>query len=162
MQYLEAKATATQITDLGQFEALVSAWDADREKDVIDRTAFAETIRAWQTSGKSLPLLFEHSTTVVGSVDPHSIYASDEGLVVAGQVDRDTDEGKQAWRMIKAGSAGFSIGYVADSKARKGGGRTITEVDLLEISVTSKPMHPATRALGWKSQRPIRIASFEC
>ncbi len=163
MQHLDLKATIVGADqELGQFEALVSAWDADRELDTIERTAFDKTVLAWQTSGKSLPLLFEHSTTVVGSVDPHSMYASDEGLVVAGEVDRDTDEGKQAWRTIKAGSAGFSIGYLAESTARKGGGRTITEIDLLEISVTSKPMHPATRTLGWKSQPPLQIVSFKC
>jgi hypothetical protein len=51
---------------------------------------------------------------------------------------------------------------LAESKAQPGGGRRIIEVDLLEISVTAKPMHPATRTLGWKSQPPIRIVSFEC
>jgi HK97 family phage prohead protease len=129
---------------------------------VIEKTAFDETIRAWQTSGKSLPLLAEHSTTVVGSIDPHSMYASDDGLVVAGQVDLDTAEGQQAWKMIKRGTAGFSIGFMSESKARRGGGRTITEIDLLEVSITATPVHQSTRALSWKSQPPIRIASFEC
>jgi HK97 family phage prohead protease len=161
MQHVDLKATTIGTdSDLGQFEALVSAWDADREKDTIERTAFDETIRAWQTSGKSLPLLFEHSTTVVGSVDPHSVQATEQGLVVNGQVDRDTDEGKQAWRTIKAGTAGFSIGYVAESKAQRGGGRRITEIDLFEISITSKPMHPSTRSLGWKSQ-PLRASNAD-
>jgi len=51
--------------------------------------------------------------------------------------------------MIKSGVAGFSIGYMAESRPRKGGGRVLTEIDLLEVSITSKPMHPSTRALGW-------------
>jgi HK97 family phage prohead protease len=109
-----------------------------------------------------LPLLFEHSSIVVGSIDPNTMHPTEQGLVVSGEVDRDTDEGKQAWRMIKAGSAGFSIGYMAESRAKRGGGRTITEIDLLEISVTAKPMHPSTRALGWKSRPPLQIATFEC
>ena len=57
----------------------------------------------------------------------------------------------QVWRSIKAGTAGFSIGFMAKSRPRKGGGRILTEIDLLEISATSTPMHPATRALNWKS-----------
>src|SRR5215216_2876963 len=77
--------------------------------------------------------------------------ASDEGLVVAGEVDRDTEEGRRAWSMIKSGVAGFSIGYMAESRPREGGGRELYEIDLLEISATSKPMHRATRALSWKS-----------
>jgi hypothetical protein len=40
---------------------------------------------------------------------------------------------------------------MAESKPRKGGGRILTEVDLIEISVTAKPANAATRALSWKS-----------
>ena len=178
---LDASTTVVD-QELGEFSALVSAWDADREKDVIDRHAFDRTIEAWQRSGKNMPLLFEHSKTVVGSIDPHSMHPTDAGLVVAGEVDRATDEGQQVWRSIKSGTAGFSIGYMSEGRSREGGGRIITEVDLLEISATSTPMHPATRALSWKSAddttrlreqfdgvlserkstAPIRIASFEC
>ncbi|MGI9019757.1 MAG: HK97 family phage prohead protease [Solirubrobacterales bacterium] len=147
---LAAETTVTE-PELGQFEAIASAWEADREGDVIERGAFDKTIAAWRDSGKNLPLLFEHSSTAVGHVDPASMPATDAGLVVAGEIDRTESEGRQAWRTIKAGSAGFSIGYMAEGRPRKGGGRTLTSIDLLEISVTSKPMHPATRALSWKS-----------
>jgi HK97 family phage prohead protease len=152
MEHKTATATAT-ITDqnLGQFVALVSAWQADREKDVISRTAFDTTIEAWQRSGKKLPLLFEHSQIVVGAVDPHSRHATAAGLVVAGEVDRSTDEGRQVWRSIKSGVLGFSIGFMSESRPRPGGGRELTEIDLLEVSATSTPMHPATRALSWKA-----------
>jgi HK97 family phage prohead protease len=143
--------TVTTDQDQGTFTALVSAWEADRENDVILSTAFDRTIEAWQRSGKRLPLLFEHSTTVVGSVDPGSMKATEEGLVVSGEVDRSTAEGEQVWKTIKAGTAGFSIGYVSEDRRRVGGGRELYEIDLLEITATSKPMHPATRALSWKS-----------
>ena len=151
MQHVQLKATTTATDqDLGTFEAIVSAWDADREGDVIDRRAFDKTIAAWRASGKSLPLLFEHSAIVVGAVDPDSIHPTDAGLVVAGEVDRDTDEGRQVWRTIKSGTAGFSIGFMSESRPREGG-RELVEIDLLEVSVTSTPMHPSTRALSWKS-----------
>ena len=71
---------------------------------------------------------------------------TDAGLVVSGEVDRETDEGQQVWRSIKSGVCGFSIGYMSESTPRKGGGRTITEVDLLEITATSTPMNAATKA----------------
>jgi uncharacterized protein len=135
----------------GTFTAIVSAWTEDREQDVIERNAFDGTIAAWRESGKNLPLLFEHSTTVVGAIDPQSMVATEAGLEVAGEVDRSTEEGQAAWRSIKADTAGFSIGYMSEATTREGGGRTITAVDLLEISITSKPMHPATRATSWKS-----------
>lgn len=149
---LSAKTTATDV-ELGQFTALVSAWGEDREGDVIERTAFDETIAAWRASGKNIPLLHEHSDRAIGLVDPHSMHADDEGLIVAGEVDRETDQGRQVWKQIKAGTIGFSIGYMSESRPRKSGGRgrILYEIDLLEISATSTPMHPSARALDWKS-----------
>jgi hypothetical protein len=76
---------------------------------------------------------------------------TDAGLVVEGEVDRETDQGRQVWRSIKSGVTGFSIGYMSESRPRKGGGRTLTEIDLLEISATVRPMHPSARVLDWKS-----------
>ncbi len=136
----------------GTFTAIVSAWTEDREQDVIERNAFDGTIAAWRESGKNLPLLFEHSTTVVGAIDPQSMVAPEAGLEVAGEVDRSTEEGQAAWRSIKADTAGFSIGYMSEATTREGGGRTITAVDLLEISITSKPMHPAPEPRAGRAQ----------
>jgi hypothetical protein len=57
------------------------------------------------------------------------------------------------------------------SRPRKGGGRVLYDIDLLEISITSKPMHAATRVLSSKDgerlehtarTRPIEVVSFEC
>src|SRR5918994_6823059 len=112
MQHLTIKATTTDVdTELGTFTAVVSAWDADRDGDVIEHTAFNRTIAAWRGSGKRLPLLFEHSTKSVGAIDPATMHPSDAGLVVSGEVDRETDEGRQVWRMIKQNTIGFSIGF---------------------------------------------------
>jgi HK97 family phage prohead protease len=152
MEHVMLKAATTSVAEeLGQFEAIVSGWDEDRERDTILPTAFDKTIAAWRASGKNIPLLFEHSTEAVGAIDPHSMRPTEAGLLVAGEVDRDTPKGQQVWSQIKAGTAGFSIGYASKDRPRKGGGRELVEIDLLEISATSKPMHPATRALGWKS-----------
>jgi HK97 family phage prohead protease len=153
-------AAETTVVDqeLGQFEAVVSAWDSDREQDTIAPTAFDKTIAAGQASGKTLPLLFEHTTEAVGHIDPNTMRPTRDGLVAPGQVDRDTDHGTQVWRQIKSGSAGFSIGFAGDSTPQQGGGVRWTYIDLLEISATSTPMHPAARALNWKSthRRPLR------
>jgi hypothetical protein len=79
------------------------------------------------------------------------------GLVVAGEVDRSTDEGRQVWRSIKSGVCGFSIGFMSESQPRPGGGRVLTEVDLIEVSATSTPMHPSTRALSWKTALDVDV-----
>ena len=96
--------------------------------------------------------MLEHSTTVVGALDPVTLHSEDRGLVVSGSVDRESDEGQGVWTAIKSGVASFSIGFLATkSRPREGGGRDLLVIDLLEVSVVTKPMHPATRTLGWKS-----------
>jgi HK97 family phage prohead protease len=153
VQHLTLKATATETDqELGTFTALVSAWSADREKDTIDRRAFDQSIEDWRASGKRLPLLLEHSTTIVGALDPATMRPEERGLVVSGSVDRESDEGQRVWRAIKSNVASFSIGFMATkSRPRRGGGRHLQVIDLLEVSVVSKPAHAATRTLGWKS-----------
>jgi HK97 family phage prohead protease len=149
MRHLSLKATTTMTDqEQGTFEALVSAWAPDRVKDVIERHAFDETIAEWRGSGRQIPLLFEHGSKSVGAIDPFSMRATEEGLVVSGEVDRETDEGKQVWKMIKAGTISFSIGFMSESRPREGGGRIL---DLLEVSATATPTHPSARALSWKS-----------
>jgi HK97 family phage prohead protease len=122
----------------------------------ITRTAFDETISAWRRSAKRLPLLFEHRSVVIGDLDPNKMQATEAGLLVVGEVDRDLEEGKRVWRAIKRGSMGFSIGYMAvqSRPRREGKGRVITEIDLLEVSATVTPMNAGTRTLGWKSLDP--------
>ena len=181
-QHLTLKATTTATdTESGTFSAIVSSWDADRVGDTIDRHAFDQSIADWRASGKHLPLLFEHITTAVGSLDPYTMTTDEQGLHVDGEVDRDTSEGKQVWAQIKRGSIGFSIGFKIDkSRPSKGGGDHLLVVDLLEVSATSTPMHAATKVTDWKSMgyeelrkasldaikgvetRPVRIASFRC
>ena len=160
MEFLEAKATAVD-QEAGTFTAVASAWEADRVDDEIARDGFDATIKAWRGSGKNLPLLWEHGSEAVGFVDPDEMYTDERGLIIGGEVDRETDQGKQAWKMIKNRTAGFSIGFASESRPRKGGGRLITSIDLLEISVTSRPMHPSTRALSWKSAATTGLTEEE-
>ena len=145
------KTTATD-QELGTFTALVSSWSADRVGDVIDRHAFDQSIEDWQASGKQMPLLYEHGHVAIGSLDPDTMVTDEQGLTVAGEVDRSTKEGKQVWAQIKRGSVGFSIGFMTvKSREREGGGSELQVIDLLEVSATSTPMHGATRVTSWKS-----------
>ncbi len=42
---------------------------------------------------------------------------------------------------------------VVKSRPRKGAGRHILEIDLLEVSAVTRPAHAATQALSWKTAR---------
>ncbi len=48
-----------------------------------------------------------------------------------------------------------------ESTPRKSGGRTLVEIDLLEISATSTPMHPSARALSWKTANQYDMSEFD-
>ena len=89
MQHVTLKATTvTTDQELGEFEAIVSAWYADRENDTIDHHAFDGTIEAWQGSGKNLPAVLraQHHG---GRLDRPDEHAYDQGgLIVYGEVDR--------------------------------------------------------------------------
>jgi HK97 family phage prohead protease len=153
------------ITDRGVFEALVSTPAEDREKDMVATGAFATTIAHWKSSGKVIPLAWNHGTApedLVGHVDPAQMHEGPKGLTVGGKVDLDTERGQQVWRLLKSGSLGFSFGYlITDSVDRPGGGRRITGLDLFEISATSVPMNSGTRVISTKSVDDSAIAKRE-
>ncbi|MGZ5308655.1 MAG: HK97 family phage prohead protease, partial [Solirubrobacterales bacterium] len=154
MEYLEAKATATETTDLGEFKALVATYDRDREGDVIVPGAFARTIMEWRDVGRRVPLHWNHlSDEIVGDVDPAEMWEDDDsGLEVSGRIDLDTEQGRKVWKSLKRNRIGFSFGYVVKrSRKRKGGGRDLLELDVFEVSATPSPMNNRTRVLSTKS-----------
>ena len=155
-EHLTLKAVTERITDKGLFTALVSVNTPDRERDTVERGAFAATIERWKQSGKQMPLAIDHSTApedVVGTIDPAEMEETDAGLVVGGKVDLESPRGPAAWKAIKSGAFGFSIGFlIQDSRSRgEGKGRVLTALDLFEISLTATPMVFESRVLTTKS-----------
>jgi HK97 family phage prohead protease len=150
-------AATEPVADLGEFSAIAAAWSVDRERDVIHRGAFTQTIGRWRDSQKKMPLHWDHRgdpENIIGWIDPASMEETDDGLLVKGQLDLEGSElARQAWRLIKQGTVGLSFGYLATKKSdRPGGGRDLFEIDMFETSITPAPMHPDTRILEAKSQ----------
>jgi HK97 family phage prohead protease len=116
--------------------------------------AMVSALRAWTVTGKVVPLHWNHSSdpeNIVGHVDPESVKAVADEVVASGKVDLDTDRGRQVWRLMKSGSIGFSFGYITTASKRADGGRTITALDVFEISATPAPMNADTRVLSTKA-----------
>ncbi|PJF10782.1 phage major capsid protein [Pseudorhodobacter sp. MZDSW-24AT] len=141
---LEFKATLS-VTDAGEITGL--AWpfgSPDRVGDVIEKGAFA--------APASLPMLFAHDQgQVIGVWD--EIAESPEGLTVKGKllVD-DVERAREVRAMIRAGAvSGLSIGFVTRSAKRHAKGRTISALDLHEISVVAVPAHPGAQITSIKS-----------
>jgi HK97 family phage prohead protease len=164
MLHKTVEAATEVTTDLGRFTAVAAVFgNVDRDGDRIIKGAFRDTIQAWQRTGRRVPLHWNHSPDpgdIVGSVEPSSMVETDQGLVVAGQLDLDDNErARKAWRAAKTGSIGLSFGYLV-TKSRKGsdGANELVAVDLFEISMTPAPANPQTRILEMKS---IELADRE-
>jgi HK97 family phage prohead protease len=154
------KARTLVDADKGDFEAVISSEDLDREQDVVLAPAMVKALKAWTKVGKSIPLLWSHSPApedCVGHVDPESARAVAGQVVVSGWIDQSTTRGKEAWRLVKSGVLGFSFGYlILKAKKMPDGTRLISELDVFEVSATATPMQGTTRVLSWKSRNPAR------
>jgi uncharacterized protein len=150
------KAASRVASDRGEFSALAATWSVDRDRDQIIQGAFRQTIERWQSSGKRIPLHWNHSPDpkdIIGYVDPASMREAREGLFVRGKVDLNNSEmARQAWRLMKDNSVSLSFGYLAtDTFKRSDGIQELRELDLFEISLTPAPANADTRILSFKS-----------
>jgi HK97 family phage prohead protease len=101
--------------------------NVDRDGDRIVKGAFAKTIDAWQDTGRTVPLHWNHSADpddVIGYVDPRSMVETDRGLVV-GQLDLENSErARQAWRAMKTAASACPSAISRRGSARPATGRT--------------------------------------
>ncbi|TPJ56749.1 HK97 family phage prohead protease, partial [Mesorhizobium sp. B2-6-7] len=146
MERLEFKAAFTA-DDTGLVEG--KAWDfasEDRTGDMISPAAFAGAI------GKSLPMLFAHDQAqAVGVWD--SIAVDKDGLKVRGKLlVADVARAKEVRALLQAKAVtGLSVGFMTKKAApRKGGGRTISDLDLVEVSLVAVPAHDQARITNVK------------
>ncbi|CAN7500668.1 HK97 family phage prohead protease [Mesorhizobium caraganae] len=142
--------------DTGEIEGL--AWPfatPDRVGDVIEKGAFAN-------AALPLPMLFGHDPDDPVGAWTEATEATDglrlKGRLLVGEVRR-ADEVRS---LVRAGAVrGLSIGFITKkAMPRKGGGRTITNLELLEASLVAIPMHPGARVTSAKSAvRALSIAA---
>lgn len=111
----------------------------DAGRDVIRPGAFA---RALSERGDAIPLLWQHRPALrVGWIE-HA--AEDErGLRVIGRLD--ASEGAAALAVRRGAVSGLSFGYRARAFVRDRQGRTLTDLDLFEVSLVTHPMQHAAR-----------------
>ncbi len=70
------------------------------------------------------------------------------GLYVRGEIFLDTDQGRNVHRLVEGGALdGLSIGFKTKRAKASSRGRTLTAVDLWEVSIVTFPMSPAARII---------------
>ena len=141
------KAVESEDRSIGTIKGYASVFNSvDLVGDTIKKGAFDQSIKAYRKAGKMFPMLSGHSMDkVIGGFDPSKMRETEDGLYVEGQIDLDTQRGREDFSLMKKGFMnGMSIGGYADPENVKmrSDGRDIMKFDLMEISVTPMPAEP--------------------
>ena len=153
-------------TVLGRIEAYASVFDTvDSYGDVVRRGAFADTLKEWADSGKTIPLLYGHNFSdpfmnIGGVVEA----AEDErGLKITADLDMDNPSAVQVLNLIKKGrlsEMSFAFNY-RDAGPATVNGEEIFEVravELFEVSVVPIGANRETEIISAKSARELLTA----
>lgn len=157
----QTRACALQIKAVGEdgtIEGYASVFGViDTWDDIIAAGAFAATIAAHKAAGTMPAMLWQHD-----SDDPIGVWTDmsedAKGLRVKGKLCLDTSCGKEAYALLKAGAiSGLSVGFItmAYEYDTQTDVRTLTEVDLWEVSLVTFPANGKARVTNIKSADEI-------
>jgi HK97 family phage prohead protease len=147
----------------GTFSGYASLFGkVDLGKDVVERGAFARSLKARGASG--IRMLFQHDPNEpIGAWT--EIREDARGLFVRGRLAKEVGRARDVLNLMRGGALdGLSIGFHAVRATRDpaSGVRRILEADLWEISVVTFPMLPEARIDTVKARRLPTIREFEC
>lgn len=106
----------------------------DSSGDVVRRGAFAD----WLKTADGVPLLLQHKGQPVGRVEHLS--EDKRGLRVIARIDD-----RRAGDLVRRGLKGLSFGYRVREASATGGLRELKALDLVEVSLVSRPMQSQAR-----------------
>lgn len=165
MKHQDVRLTCKQVNEDGQFEGYGSVFgNEDSYGDVVARGAFSESLDAHARAGTMPALLWQHDPR-----HPIGVYTEmredDRGLYVKGQLALETQLGREAHALLKAGALnGLSIGYMPKRYQidEDTGVLTLLEVDLWECSVVTFPANELARVSGVKmKEHASSLASWK-
>lgn len=121
--------------------------EIDAQNDVVAKGAFSKSLEKYKFSKSSPAMLWMHDTA-----EPIGVWTQlkedKHGLHVEGKLAIKTQNGADAYELLKIGAiTGLSIGYstiksTRDSKTKI---RTLTEVELFEVSLVTFPANVLAR-----------------
>jgi HK97 family phage prohead protease len=137
------------VQDDGSFNGYGSVFGVvDSYQEVVAKGAFTESLGELQSKGRPVPVLWQHrSSEPIGAwsnlkEDDHGLWGDGKILLEAGAME------KRAYEHMKARTVtGLSIGYWVreSSYDEKTGIRTLTKLDLVEISLVTFPANDDAR-----------------
>lgn len=136
--------------DAGTFTGYAAIFmEPDAFGDTIKPGAFAKTIA--KRSGRPVAMFWNHNPDKVIGMWA-DLREDQRGLKVTGKLVLETEAGREAHALLKAGAVnGLSIGYRPVSSERgANGNRQLTAIELAEISVVALPAASRARVTSVK------------
>ncbi len=135
----------------------------DMSGDIILPTAFHATLAQAKASGRLPALLWAHdSHAPLGRLT--TLREDRLGLYAEAQLTLEAQAAKEVYALMKDGAvSGLSIGYtLPDGGAEyRGSNRLLKQIDLLEVSLVSIPMHPDSRVTAVKAMDCTTLRELE-
>jgi HK97 family phage prohead protease len=119
----------------------------DAQREVVQRGAFNRSLKDWKRTSRAPAMLWMHDTAKPVGVW-EKLYEDASGLVAEGRLAVRTQHGGDAYELLKMGAVtGLSIGYrtVTSRMDQKSRVRTLTDVDLFEVSLVTFPANSQAR-----------------
>ena len=142
------------VSDDGSIEGYGSVFGVrDDYDDVIAAGAFVDSLKGHKDAGTMPAMLWQHSADEPIGVWTDMVEDA-KGLKVKGQLALATTRGKEAHALLKLGALnGLSIGFVSKQWAydRETEIRTLTEIDLWEVSLVTFPANSKARVTNVKA-----------
>jgi HK97 family phage prohead protease len=147
------------------FEGYGSVFDTiDSYNDTIVKGAYRQTLKEWKAKKKLPKMLLQHGGGGLFSANADDMVPigkweemreDDHGLFMRGRLfDIDTDRAKATYAALKEGELdGLSIGFktLKSKKDEETGIRTLTEIQLWEVSLVTFPANDPARVTGVKA-----------
>jgi len=153
----EVRSFALQIKaagDDGTVEGYGSVFGVrDNYDDVIAKGAFVQSLKDHKAAGTMPAMLWQHDADKPIGVWTEMV-EDEKGLRIKGQLAMETVKGKEAHALLKMGALnGLSIGVMSKEWAYDSGTevRTLTAIDLWEVSLVTFPANEKARVTNVKS-----------
>lgn len=153
----EVRSFALQIKATGE-DGTVEGYGSvfgvrDNYDDVIAKGAFVQSLKDHKAAGTMPAMLWQHDADKPIGVWTEMV-EDEKGLRIKGQLAMETVRGKEAHALLKMGAInGLSIGFMSKQWAydRETEVRTLTEIDLWEVSLVTFPANEKARVTNVKS-----------
>lgn len=153
----EVRSFALQIKATGE-DGTVEGYGSvfgvrDNYDDVIAKGAFIQSLKDHKAAGTMPAMLWQHDADKPIGVWTEMV-EDEKGLRIKGQLAMETVKGKEAHALLKMGALnGLSIGFMSKewSYDRETEVRTLTAIDLWEVSLVTFPANEKARVTNVKS-----------